>query len=265
MGLFSKIQTARSVYSTFGIIEILRVFLRKFRSRKTSNPLIKISQDISIIDKKQLSNRILSQILGIDESEIKKLRREFSAYQSYINHSTVEQRTSFFHSEYDLGSGMSEILYLAIRSKLPAKVIETGVAAGVSTNLILYVLHENGFGNCVSIDITEKVGEVIENDLKRRWKLQVLPEFSREKAFKEILIANSDATVFLHDSDHSDSWQIKEFCGVIDMLIKVEVILFDDITETLIHFIQKSYPDFRIFVINEGEKYSGVIYKSKFI
>jgi hypothetical protein len=264
MALMSKIRTALSVLSTFGIVELFRVFIRKFRlgTRLIVHP--KIPDNVIVIDKVGLSNRTLSHVLGIEEVAIKNYRDEFFIYQSARSKSLIEPRESFFNTEYDLGSGMSEILYLAVRTKCPIKVIETGVAAGVSTNLILYVLQENGVGNCVSIDITNEVGEVIEDHLKKRWELQVLPEFSREKAFKEILIANSDATLFLHDSDHSNSWQIKEFCGVIELLTKVELILFDDISEALIAFIQENYSDFRILVIDEGKKYSGVIYKTDF-
>lgn len=263
MVFVSKIRTALSVLSTFGIVELFRVFIRKFRLGKTTNRLSKIPNNVIVTDKVGLSNKTLSQVLGIEEVAIGTSRDEFFRYQSARSKSLLEPRESFFNTEYDLGSGMSEVLYLAVRTKFPIKVIETGVAAGVSTNLILYVLQENGVGNCVSIDITNEVGEVIEDHLKKRWELQVLPKFSRENAFRDLLIANSDATLFLHDSDHSYSWQIKEFSGVIELLHKVELILFDDISETLIVFIQDNYPDFRILVIDEGEKYSGVIYKTE--
>jgi hypothetical protein len=264
MVLLSKIRTAIRVFSTFGIVQLFRVCIRKFGLGKPANRLFKIPVGVIFYKKVDFSNEFLSQTLGIEEVAIENLRREFFRYQSGLSLTLLEPRKSFFATEYDLGSGMSEILYLAVRTKRPIKVIETGVAAGVSTNLILSVLQENGVGNCVSIDITDEVGEVIENLLKRRWELQVLPEFSREKAFREILVANSDATLFLHDSDHSNSWQIKEFCGVTELLTKVELILFDDISEALIAFIQENYPDFRILVIDEGGKYSGVIYKTGF-
>lgn len=263
MVFMSKIRTALSVFSTFGMVELFRVCVRKFSLKEPINHLLKVPTGVIIYEKGDLSRKILSLLLGIQEETIGNLRDEFFRYEGDISKALLEPRSSFFNTDYDLGSGMSEILYLAVRAKRPMKVIETGVAAGVSTNLILYALQENGNGKCVSIDITNEVGEVIDSGLKGRWELQVLPEFSREKTFRKILIANSDSTLFLHDSDHSNSWQIKEFSGVIELLTRVELVLFDDISETLIAFIQENYPDFRILVIDEGKKYSGVIYKTE--
>ena len=263
MALNSKIRTALSVFSTFGTVELFRTCIRKFVRTEPLSEIIKFPKGVSLYRKSELSDSILSNVLCLDEMLIGQLRVEYSRYNQKIRERLLAPRSSFFSTQYDLGLGMSEVLFLAVRGKKPSKIIETGVAAGVSTNLILSVLQDNKFGKCVSIDITDKVGEVIEDLLKKRWKLQVLPKFSREKAFRDILIVNSDATLFLHDSDHSNLWQIKEFSGVIELLTKVELILFDDISETLIVFIQENYPNFRILVIDEGKKYSGVIYKTE--
>ncbi len=75
-------------------------------------------------------------------------------------------------------------------------VIETGVAAGVSTNAMLSALQINGAGNLLSLDITLKVGELVDDKLKTRWKLEILPELARENSFAKYLKENNEATIF---------------------------------------------------------------------
>ena len=263
MVLMSKIRTAIKVLYTFGIIELFRICIKKFVKTEPLSEAAKFPKEVSFYRKSELSNSILSNVLCLDEVLIGQLRVEHSRYNQRIRERLLAPRSSFFSTQYDLGLGMSEVLFLAVRGKKPSKIIETGVAAGVSTNLILFALNENQNGKCVSIDITPKVGEIIEDELKNRWQLEVLPEFSREDNFNKILIANLDATFFLHDSDHAKSWQIKEFSAVIQHLAQVQLILFDDISEALIEFIREYHPKYQVLMIDEGQKYSGIIYKAE--
>jgi hypothetical protein len=76
----------------------------------------------------------------------------------------------------------------------------------------------------VSTNITSEVGEVTQNSFKKGWGLQVLPEFSREKVFRELLIANSATYVLM---------------------------IFE---KTLIAFIQENYSDFRTIDIDKRGK-----------
>jgi predicted O-methyltransferase YrrM len=158
---------------------------------------------------------------------------------------------------------MSEFIFICTRIKKPHLVIETGVAAGVSTNSILSALYLNGSGDLLSLDITSKVGELVDEKFKSVWKLEILPELARENSFANYLKENSQATVFLHDSDHSGSWQIKEFCNAVRHLPSLELILFDDISQELINFIVENHAGFQVIIIDENRKYSAIILKSK--
>jgi hypothetical protein len=40
------------------------------------------------------------------------------------------------------------------------------------------------------------------------------------------------------------------------------LILFDDISEALIEYIQDQHPSYQVLMIDEGQKYSGIIYKT---
>ncbi len=262
MDIRAKVQTAVRVCRTFGPFELVRLASRKLSAPKISSQEIFRPQGVQIKEASELTNQFLSSLLKISATEISLARSEYVAYKSRFNQKAKKARTSFFNPIYDLGPGMSEFIFLCIVTKKPQLVIETGVAAGVSTDSILSAMQVNNSGCLVSIDITDKVGELVDHKLKIRWRLEILPELAREKSFVEILKVNSQASIFLHDSDHSTSWQIKEFSNVVCYLSEVELILFDDISQGLIDLITTEFPEFQIVVIDENRKYSAIITKS---
>ena len=113
--------------------------------------------------------------------------------------------------DYDLGSRSQAALCHLIAVSSPKSIIETGVAAGVSTTQILKALATQDSGTLLSIDVTLDVGEIIPSELKGRWQLEVLPERGRQKALRDILARHSNYQVFVHDSDHSEKWQRFEY------------------------------------------------------
>jgi hypothetical protein len=145
------------------------------------------------------------------------------------------------------------------KTEKPRRVIETGVAAGASTNLILDRLNAIESGNLVSVDITSKVGELVEERLKNRWTLSVLPKLFRRKAFLRVLNSNQDATIFLHDSDHSIKWQIFEISSVIKSIPSIKHILFDDVTKEFESYVMNNLSEWNLVVIDEGRKFSGYL------
>jgi predicted O-methyltransferase YrrM len=97
----------------------------------------------------------------------------------------------------------------------PSVVLETGVAMGFTTAVILSAMEENDEGALHSIDLpplqvdaATYVGKVIPHELRGRWRLQVgptrtfLPRLARELA---------PIDLFVHDSDHSYAAQYEEY------------------------------------------------------
>ena len=157
---------------------------------------------------------------------------------------------------------MGLLIYCYVRLMKPQRVIETGVAAGVSTSILLEALQRNGgAGELVSIDITAKVGEVIPTHLRLNWKLEVLSKQSYENSFLSILSKNSACEVFLHDSNHSDEWQLFEFTNARSELVNCSVLFFDDVSPSLVRYIQQNLPEFRIYIFDEGRKFSGAFFR----
>ena len=214
---------------------------------------------VSIYSEQDWTNELFAQILNASEEEVALARAEYTRYRIAFEERILSPRKQFFDSIFDLGSGMSEFVYTAIKVKKPDKVVETGVAAGVSTNTMLDALHSNANGTLVSVDITNQVGELIDDSLKTRWLLKILPEIGREKSFAKYLSENTDASLFLHDSDHSSSWQIKEFSLVVRKLPNIDLMLFDDVGQELIDFIFHNFANSQVIVLDENRKFSGII------
>ena len=261
MGVKTKIKTAARVLDTFGPFELARLAVRKLGRTKTGAEEVSRPRGVEIKTAAELTDEFYSLVLKASLKEIAFARSQYVAYQIGFKQRVASPRTSFFNPIFDLGLGMSEFVFICVVIKKPLTVIETGVAAGVSTNAILSALEVNGAGNLLSLDITSKVGELVDDKLKTRWKLGILPELARENSFAKYLKENNGATIFLHDSDHSGAWQIKEFNNVVLHLPDIELILFDDISLDLIDYISSNYVDYRIIVIDENRKYSAIILK----
>ena len=263
MGVKTKIKTAARVLNTFGPFELARLAVRKLGHTKTGTGEVSRPRGVEVKTAAELTDDFYSLVLKASLEEIALARSQYVSYQSGFKERVTSPRTSFFNPIFDLGLGMSEFVFLCILVKKPLMVIETGVAAGVSTNAMLSALQINGAGNLLSLDITQKVGELVDDNLKTRWKLEILPELARENSFAKYLKENNGATIFLHDSDHSGAWQIKEFNNVVRHLPGIELILFDDISQDLIDFTTSNHADYRIIVIDENRKYSAIILKSR--
>jgi hypothetical protein len=262
MGLILKVTTAVNVFRTFGILEVLKLVVRKLRAQSAESLEVNIPSGVRVVAPEELSDDLFSAILRASRVEVRLARAEYERYRKSFEEKARVPREQFFGSIFDLGPRMSEFLFTAILINRPQKIIETGVAAGASTNTILSALKQNSFGKLFSLDITEQVGELVDENLKPLWQLQILPEMGREKAFVKYLRDNSEATLFLHDSDHSDSWQIKEFKNVVREIPDIELILIDDIGQALINFITLNFKNYEVVVFDENRKFSGVIKKN---
>jgi predicted O-methyltransferase YrrM len=145
-----------------------------------------------------------------------------------------------YHASF--GTGWDETLgrwlYTLVRVLRPDTVIETGVAHGSSSWLILNAMRRNERGTLYSIDLpgrdahhgynvpASQTGSLVPEELRRRWNLVVgdsaveLPRVLRE-------IGAVD--VFFHDSDHSYEAMRREFNVVIPQLRQGGVLVADDV------------------------------------
>ena len=260
MYITSKIKTVISVFATFGLQGLIDLILRK-RSSKGKLVAPQRSDFESLgLTAYVLDSKNVTSILNFPEVFV--MMEEYRVLHKAWIDKISAPRNQFFNQNFDLGDSMGLLIYCYVRLMKPQRVIETGVAAGVSTSVLLEALQRNqGGGELVSIDITEKVGEVIPIHLKVNWKLEVLSKRNYENSFLSILNKNNDCEVFLHDSNHSDEWQLFEFNNARTELANCSVFFFDDVSPSLVMYVQRNFPDFRIYIFDEGRKFSGAFFR----
>tara|TARA_B100000989_G_scaffold299044_1_gene292451 strand:+ start:10821 stop:11660 length:840 start_codon:yes stop_codon:yes gene_type:complete len=134
-------------------------------------------------------------------------------------------------------------LYLVVRHIKPNLFIETGVASGKSSALVLLALHHNKKGKLISIDLPNIIGSkmadgsstyignnetgwLIPNYLKKKWQLII---GDSKKNLKIILKdKNNIPDIFLHDSLHTENHTTTEL-NMIYKSMKKGLILCDNI------------------------------------
>lgn len=122
-----------------------------------------------------------------------------------------------FPPVFALGSAKLEAVYSICRLSRPTTVVETGVANGASSAVILKALAENQRGELWSVDrppLTPfqkpTVGSLVP-ELTNRWHLLFKDGL---RGLSIVLRSVPSVDVFLHDSKHTYSRMSKEFCLV---------------------------------------------------
>lgn len=139
----------------------------------------------------------------------------------------AQARTDLPYPQYyaaELGTLVA--LYALVRLRAPEVVVESGVANGLSTEVILHALERSGRGELHSVDIAAGVGPLVTNG--GRWTLHVIdPE--DDGAFPSIVQALPRVDVFFHDGDHSHRGQTLEYTTVWPRLADGGLLLSDDV------------------------------------
>lgn len=258
MRIIKKITTAKLVIQNFGPLEILKILAKK---ANRFNHLFSNAGVAPFFQDKVRYTSPSEEFLFECGRGISKTR-SLNGYENYLKRfeeHAKKPRNGFFQEIYDVGGGLGFVLFEIIDTEKPQKIIETGIAAGASSNLILDRLNANDFGDLISVDITSKVGELVEDKFKKRWAIKVLPKMFKRNAFLRILKSNQDAIIFLHDSDHSTHWQIFEISSVVNSIPGIKHILVDDVSFEFESYVLKNMPDWRLVVIDEGRKFSGYL------
>jgi predicted O-methyltransferase YrrM len=108
----------------------------------------------------------------------------------------------------DADPGLARALWCLVHHLQPAEVVETGVAHGVSSRVILEALARNEEGRLSSIDLPwvavpergREVGVAVPEALRDRW---LFLEGSSRRRLPPLLRRRGQIDLFLHDSLHS--------------------------------------------------------------
>jgi hypothetical protein len=100
-------------------------------------------------------------------------------------------------------------VWCLVRHLQPAKVVETGVARGLTSRFILEALARNGHGRLWSIDLPPaldtalhaQIGAAVEPELRERW---TYVEGSSRRRLPGLLAELGEIDLFVHDSMHTE-------------------------------------------------------------
>ncbi|KKQ47607.1 MAG: hypothetical protein US67_C0049G0001, partial [Candidatus Woesebacteria bacterium GW2011_GWD1_38_10] len=202
------------------------------------------------------------------------LDRVTHLYQKYGNKFNAKYKDSYTKLD-KLLTDKEQILYFQIRKYRPSIVLETGVAAGVSSGYILRALKDNHKGKLYSIDLPfqwytygnhelhldslppgRNSGYLVPDDLKTRWHLLIGDTY---QLLPKLLQQLKTVDVFFHDSEHTYKTMTFEYNQAWPHIKKNGLLLSDDIdfNHAFNKFIKKHSPKYFVF------KNIGVIIKSK--
>ncbi len=139
-------------------------------------------------------------------------------------------------------------LYVITRALRPRTVMETGVAAGISSAYILQAMADNRYGNLVSLDTLNyeveylpKIGRApvellprgfptgfaIPNELRSRWSPH---QEKNQDLLPSVLEGLGTLDIFFHDSEHTYANMLFEFRMAWKHLNSKGLLLADDIS-----------------------------------
>ena len=128
--------------------------------------------------------------------------------------------------------GTHGILFLVVRKYKPKIFVETGIASGYSSTVILKAMKMNGFGQLISIDIQDSVspcgiqkpaGWLVPDTVRDIWTKTI---GSSEEKLTEL---KDPIDAFYHDSEHSEKNMSREFNWAAKHLPNGGVLISDDI------------------------------------
>ena len=139
----------------------------------------------------------------------------------------------------DGDAGLARAAWCVARHTRPAVVVETGVARGLTTRVVLEALEANGHGRLYSVDLppplakdrlTNEVGAAVTKELKGRW---TLIEGSSRRRLPGLLRELATIDMFIHDSRHTRRNITFELRLAWSALRPGGLILADDIQSTV--------------------------------
>ncbi len=167
----------------------------------------------------------------------------------------VEDRSgSNFGKDFDCEVGLASFLYAFILSSKPKIIIETGVANGITTNIILRALEETG-GTLHSFDVDPRTQNVYKGT--GNWNFHLL-EGNFERDLEDQVTQVGKVDLWIHDSNHGYQWQAFEYNLAIAALNPDGLIVSDDIDSSTAWGLasQKSFK--KSFGVFDQRKFFGV-------
>lgn len=150
--------------------------------------------------------------------------------------------------------GVVRAVWCAARHLRPAKVVETGVARGITSRFILEALRENGGGELWSIDrpplrrpdLYAQIGAAVPPELRSAW---TYVKGSSRRRLRPLLRRLGPIDLFVHDSRHSGRNLRYELETARNAVRDGGVLVADDVDlNCALHRFTEAHPRDEVFV-----------------
>ena len=196
-----------------------------------------------------------------------KLQNHVDDFFNKLKNETYPSKKKPYPLEYTLDNKSGLFLYILCKIIKPEKVVETGVAYGLSSMYILQALFENKKGTLYSIDSVfspwqskEMIGSAIPSHLCENWKLVL---GSSSEKLEETLSSLGSLDIFFHDSLHTYKNMQFEFKTAWPFVNKDGFLISDDISGNNAFHDFYSKMSLEPFISLQNEKsFLGILKKS---
>ena len=130
-----------------------------------------------------------------------------------------------YGNSFDCEIGLASFLYAYVLHVKPQVIVETGVANGITTNVLLAALAKSG-GVLHSFDIDPKTANV--HPKSPQWSFHLL-EGNTSQALDRIIGKLGKIDLWIHDSNHGFQWQNYEYQLALYSLSDAGLLVSDDI------------------------------------
>jgi predicted O-methyltransferase YrrM len=175
------------------------------------------------------------EALGWPADDVAKIASEFDEVTAQLEKRYTETET-LFPARWGVEASTGLTLYAMTRLLQPTTVVETGVADGRSSFMILSALERNGHGTLHSFDVRPDAGSLARGH--EQWKLTTSDAKDPRSTFTAALEQLDVIDMFVHDSDHGYPNQMFEYESAWPKIPVGGVLASDDVDLT------KAYVDF---------------------
>ena len=225
-------------------------------------------------EKKLLLDDIIKALFPESSYFIEDLRKGTDKLQNHVDdffnklkNETYPSKKKPYPLEYTLDNKSGLFLYILCKIIKPEKVVETGVAYGLSSMYILQALSENKKGTLYSIDSVfspwqskEMIGSAIPSHLCENWRLVL---GSSSEKLEETLSSLGSLDIFFHDSLHTYKNMQFEFKTAWPFVNKDGFLISDDISGNNAFHDFYSKMSLEPFISLQNEKsFLGILKKS---
>jgi predicted O-methyltransferase YrrM len=175
------------------------------------------------------------EALGWPAEDVAKIADEFDEVTARLEHRYTETET-LFPSRWGVEASTGLTLYALTRLLQPGVVVETGVADGRSSFMILSALERNGGGKLHSFDVRPDAGSLARGHAQ--WNLVTSDAKNPRATFTAALEELDVIDMFVHDSDHGYPNQMFEYESAWPKIPVGGVLASDDVD------LAKAYVDF---------------------